>query len=101
MNAPFLPPTTAAIYAARIAKARELHDATGNLLAALTRSAGKYSTAALRAEIAAWEAVRTLAETDNLDEAISNLKSELPDEPYGQRFEFDASGSHPDRPGGW
>lgn len=101
MNAPFLPPATAAIYAARIAKARELHDATGNLLAALTRSAGKYSTAALRAEIALCDAAIQLWDDGDALTARENLVAELPDEPVGRRFEFDASGSHPDRPGSW
>jgi hypothetical protein len=88
-------------YATNIARAKAMHEASGNLLAALTKSGGKYSTSAIQAEIALCDAAIQLWDDGDALTARDNLKSELPEEPSGRRFEFDASARHPDHPGGW
>ena len=66
-------------YATNIARAKAMHEASGNLLAALTRSAGKYSTSALEAEIALCDAAIQLWDDGDALTARDNLKSELPE----------------------
>jgi hypothetical protein len=102
MNAPFVPPATAARYSANIAAAKALHEASGNLLAALTRSGGKYSTRAIRELIAVDEAFAHLEDDfdGNALAAAAAHREELPEDEPASAW-FDASGSHPDRPGGW
>jgi len=66
-------------YATNIARAKAMHEASGNLLAALTRSAGKYSTPALEAEIALCDAAIQLWDDGDALTARDNLKTELPE----------------------
>src|SRR6185312_2944037 len=87
-------------YATNIARAKAMHETAGNLLAALTRSAGKYSTSALEAEIALCDAAIQLWDDGCALTARENLLTEIDEDEPLCGF-FDASARHPDHPGGW
>lgn len=91
MNAPAK--ITADRFATNLARAKAMHETAGNLLAALTRSGGKYSTSALWAEKALCQAACDLWDDGDAMAALENLRSELPEDDGG---DFDAGASHPD-----
>ena len=71
------PPLTLDRQASNIAKVRALHELSGNLLAALTRSGGDYTTQALRAEIALCDAAIAMWDDGDARVARENLLHEL------------------------
>lgn len=71
----------------------EAYDALGKLREAVIRSGGKWSTNALRANVAAAKAAKEIWDCD-LDIEIDNTEADLPD--YPVEAEFNPSLRHPD-----